>query len=337
MPLSRRAFLAVSATTLALPALGAFRTRRADTFYLWTEVAPGLWAGQVRTGDNMALVGGNSFLATGPEGSLLIDTMQTVLGPSLKREALTKTDKITHVLNTHHHFDHAGGNAVFTPDCTVIGHSKCRDRLLQGSRSMVAQIDQKIAAIEGLSIDGSRAAADDARAFKATLATLKPDAFACTQTLDADKTLEVTGRKIKVHHVGPGHTDNDLFIFFPAENVLVTGDLVFNGYHPFYDASAAASSVSWQTSLRRAHELCNEKTIVIPGHGDITDRAAITRQIEYFDKCRALVTKAKQDGKTREEIVAMTQPEFAGYKLKIAEGIALGGIYDELSRTPAGQ
>ena len=331
MSISRRTFLAASATTLALPALGAFRPRRADTFYLWTEVAPGLWAGQVRTGDNMAVLGGNSLLAVDKDGSLLIDTMQTVLGPALRREALGKTGTITHVLNTHHHFDHAGGNAVFTPDCTVIGHSKCRERLMDG-KTMVAQFDQKIAAIEGLGIDGATAAAADARAFKSSLADLKPDAFACTKTQDTDKALDLAGRKVNVYHVGPGHTDNDLFVYFPKENVLVTGDLVFNGYHAFYDASAKPTSVGWQTSLRRAHELCDAKTVVVPGHGEVADRAAITRQIEYFDKARDFVAAAMKAGETRDEVAAMTLPGYEAYKLKVAQGYLMGGLFDELSQ-----
>ncbi len=326
MHLTRRAFLASSALVLAAPSLAA--RRRADTFYLWTQVAPGLWAGQVRTGDNLTLVGGNALLATGTEGSLLIDTMQAVHAPSLRREALTKTTKITHVLNTHHHFDHAGGNAAFTPDCTVIGHTRCRDRLKDG-KPMLAQLDDKIAAMEALSIEGATAAAADARAWKAGLAGLKTDAFECTKTLDADTTLELAGRTVRIHHAGAGHTDNDLFAYFPAENVLVTGDLVFNGLHPYFDVSAGATSTGWQNSLRRAADLCDAKTVVVPGHGAITDRTAITAQNDYFHQAREAVAVAVKAGKPRDEVAAMTLPGREDYALKIALPILLGAMYDE--------
>ncbi|MBS0195911.1 MAG: MBL fold metallo-hydrolase [Planctomycetes bacterium] len=335
MQLTRREFLAATAATsaaavfrpsLALPSAEA-------TFYQWTEVSPGMWCGQTRTADNVLVVGGNTLLIPHGEGALLVDAMQAVLAPSLKREALTKTKKIATVINTHHHFDHAGGNHAFTADSAVHAHPKCRERLLKDFKGQIAQVDQRIAALEALEIDGAKAAAADAKAFKDSLATLKPEAFAPTHTIDkVEATMELAGRKVEVRHIGAGHTDNDLFLFFPKENVLVTGDLVFNNYFPFFDPSASADSEGWQKSLRAALKQCNEKTVVIPGHGEITDRGAIQRQIEYFDTIRGAVSKAMKEGKTREDVVKMEFPQFASYKLKGASGTSLGGVYDELNR-----
>src|SRR5689334_8321363 len=87
---SSAAFVALAGTSLLLP-LRAFAARRLDpTFYKWQEVAPGFKVALNAT-DDFNLVGGNSTLVMrkGPTGgppvseAVVIDTKQTVLGPSL--------------------------------------------------------------------------------------------------------------------------------------------------------------------------------------------------------------------------------------------------------------
>jgi cyclase len=72
------------------------------------------------------------------------------------------------------------------------------------------------------------------------------------------------------------------------------------------------------------------ETIVIPGHGEVTNRAALTKQIEYFDRLREIVTQAIQDGRTREEVTAMRPEAFRDYGFDFIRPIAFGGMYDEL-------
>jgi len=302
----------------------------AETFYNWIEVAPGLHAGMGPVGDNMAIVGGNCLLAVGKEDSLLIDTKQAVLGPSLRREALAIAKSIDHVINTHHHFDHAGGNAAFHTGSTVISaHPKCRERIAASSGQMLAQLDQKIAALSGLDGEAAKAAAADAGAFKASLATIDKEAFVPDESIEGG-TLRLAGRQVEVTHVGAGHTDNDLILFFPEANVLVAGDLIFNGLHPYFDVSASATSTGWVRSLSRIVGMCDQKTMVVPGHGAMTDIEGVKRQIQYFETLTSAVRKAKEDGKTREEVAAMKLPEHAQLGLKVAEAIVTGGIFDEL-------
>lgn len=331
--MNRREALKVSAAALAglsaWPLRGLAASAGEASFYQWREVAPSIFCGQVRTGENVAVLGGNVTLISHPDGSVLVDTMQAVLGRSLRREANVK-GAVKHVLNTHHHFDHAGGNAAFTADIPVHGHARCRERLLDDTKTQVAQLDQKIAALEALEIPGAKAAAADARAFKESLAALKADAFAPTKVMENNSVLEAAGRSIVVHHVGAGHTDNDLFLFLPKENVLISGDLVFHRWHPYFDKASGADSKGWQASLRKALEMCNEKTVVIPGHGEVTDRSAIAAQIKYFDDARDAVEKAIGEGKTKEDVAKIELSGYGEYKLKPASGSSLAGIFDEL-------
>lgn len=313
------------------------------TFYEWKEVRPGFFVALNPTGDDMMLVGGNATLVTGKQfrnvDATLIDSKQAVLGPSLRREALIKTGAITQVINTHHHFDHAGGNAAFampTGDAAeaagprLLAHARCRERMTAGLASYTAQFEQKVAALEALDAPGARDAAADATAFRKRLADLKPGAF-IPEGLDTTKVKEIASRKAEVHHVGAGHTDNDLFLFFPDDNVLVAGDLVFNKLHPYYDASAGANSQGWLRSLGRVVTLCNEETVVVPGHGGIGTLETVRTQIRYLEDARAMVDKALKEKKPREEVAKMMPTGYPDYLLKAAVPLLMGGLFDEMS------
>lgn len=344
--ISRRHFVASSAgwlagsALLALPA-GArparpLRPRAGDPeFYEWKELAPNLFAGLNRTGENFDLVGGNSVLAVAAGAGLLIDTKQAVLGPSLLREVLARTGGLARAINTHHHFDHAGGNhALHAAGIPISAHPRAVDRLKPTSAAdgMIAQLDAKVKALEASDLPGAKAAGADAAKFRDHLADVPPQAWVPTDIIGADATLSLAGRKVEVRWFGGGHTDNDLVIRFPDVNVVVTGDLVFNGLHAYYDASADANTARWQKSLRAVEGLCNATTTVVPGHGAVGNVESIRAQITYFDRMREYVAAAMKAGKTREEIVKMEGPDaYKGYALKMALGYLLGGLFDEMS------
>jgi glyoxylase-like metal-dependent hydrolase (beta-lactamase superfamily II) len=291
--------------------------------------------------DDFALVGGNSTLLVKQGDGVVIDTKQTVLGPGLRKEAAAKTGAILTVLNTHHHADHTGGNAAFSSASDGVGggvkmyaHPRCAERVSKQMGLYTAGLDQKIAALEKAPVDGAAAAAAEAKAFKEKLSKLKPESFTPEGTLgsEAGKPLDLAGHKIEVHHVGPGHTDNDVFFFLPKENVLIAGDLIFSGLHAYYDNTGGANSTGWVRSLARIVQLCNEKTVVVPGHGKVGDVELAKKQIKYFEDVQAAVGKAVKEGKKKEEVQAMVLPQYAEYGLKQAQQLVMAGVFDEMTK-----
>jgi cyclase len=341
--LSSAAFVTLAGTGLAFPRR-AFAAWRLDvTFYKWQEIAPGFKVALNPT-DDFNLVGGNSTLVTrkGPTGgppvseAVVIDTKQTVLAPSLLREAKVHAQSIAVVLNTHHHGDHTGGNAAFSQGgAKLYAHAKCRERVAGMMGMYTAGLDNKIAALEKVPVEGAKQAAADAKAFKDNLARIKAADFTPEGTLGDGTKLDAAqsaGRKVEVHHVGPGHTDNDVFFFFPEDNVLVAGDLIFNKLHAFYDQTAGPSIKGWIKSLERVVQLCNAKTVVVPGHGEVDNVEAAKRQIKYFEDVQAAVTRAIKDNKKREEVLQMSLPQYSEHGLKQAQPLVLGGAYDEMMK-----
>lgn len=335
---SRRDFLRSSAGFLASGSLIAHarphaRQRLDPTFFDWQEVAPGVIVALNRTGGDMNLVGGNCLLWLGTGGSILVDTKQAVLGASLVREARSKSPDIAACINTHHHFDHAGGNfAITAAAIPLTAHARACERLANPGQAMLAQLDSKIKAIAESSLPGSAAVAADASAFRETLAGVKGPSWKPTQCVTGDSAVTAGDRTAELRWFGGGHTDNDLAVHCKSVNVLATGDLVFHGMHAYYDASAAASSTRWQASLRELLKLCDAKTVVVPGHGPVSDVSCVRAQIEYFDRMRDHVAGAVAKGRTREEVVKLDPPEmYKDYGLRQALGYLLGGLFDELS------
>jgi len=335
---TRRDFLFSSAALLASGSLLAHarpRPRLDQTFFDWQEIAPGVLVALNRTGGDMNLVGGNSLLWFGTGGAILVDTKQAVLGSSLLREARVKAPEIAACINTHHHFDHAGGNhAITAAAIPITAHTRACERLANPGPAMLAQLESKIKAISESTIPGAAAVAADASAFRDTLAGVKGHSWKPTQCVTGDSTLSAGERTADLRWFGGGHTDNDLAVHCKSVNVLATGDLVFHGLHAYYDASAAANTTRWQASLRELAKLCDSRTVVVPGHGSVSDSSCIRAQIEYFDRMREHVAAAVAQGRTRDEVVKLDPPEaYKDYGLRQALGYLLGGIFDEL--TPA--
>lgn len=331
---SRRRFLGLG---LAASAGMAMLPRRARAFqpvgtpapaatrklFEWKSLNPKAWAaiGQ----------GGNTLVVRDAGKALLIDTKMPVFGDILRREAESTVGKLSMVLNTHHHADHTGGNHAFTRDLPVLAHKKAEPRI-------AAQIDRYIAGIKSAVGDMTKAqpaerelVADDFRRLHDRMADLHVKDFAPTESFEDGKQLEVGGVKLTLHHFGPGHTDNDAVVHFPSLNLVHTGDLLFRNVYPYIDREGGATTVGWRASLRKVIELCDDKTVIVPGHGEVCGKSALTDQIEYFDRMADFVAKQIKDGKTREEVAALNPEPYDKYNTEWIRPITLRGIYEELS------
>lgn len=279
----------------------------------------------VLTGD-----GGNILLVPTSEGPLMVDAKFSYsvldLGPIITEQCGRMPIML---INTHHHGDHSGGNWGFAESGQIVGHKNLKPRLAANMENY------RRAAQTHLSAQRGQASAERMAQFESQLGriiALRPADFAPQREIDDGEDLKLGEVAFQVRHFGAGHTDNDLVVFLPAQNVIHMGDLVFNRWHPFIDRSAKADTEGWQKSLRAALKLCNDETIVIPGHGKVDDKAAIERQIAYFDALRALVGDAMKQGRSKEEILKLDSETFSGYEARLKQR-AFEGMYDELVAT----
>jgi glyoxylase-like metal-dependent hydrolase (beta-lactamase superfamily II) len=86
--------------------------------------------------------------------------------------------------------------------------------------------------------------------------------------------------------------------------VLHLGDLFFNGMYPFIDAGTAGSINGMIAAADTCLKLADSSTKIVPGHGPLADRAALTTYRDMMVTVRDRVQKLKTSGRTVEETIA---------------------------------
>lgn len=276
--------------------------------------------------------GGNCLLLAAGSEAMIVDCKNAGLGATLRREAEAFGTPLKLAVNTHHHRDHVGGNPAFTRDLPLFAHKNAVPRIAAQHSTMLDSLGPMVTVLQTAKPPTPRRVIEEAKSLADRAAQITREEFAPTQIVDDQKSISVGGVEVRLRHLGPGHTDNDLFVFIPELNLLQTGDLLFHKLHPFIDLAAGASTIGWQQNVRFMIEMCDEKTVVVPGHGEITDRSGLQKQVEYFDKLREVVRHAKDvEGMKREEVLKLKPGAFEDYGLVQLLGPALGAVFDELS------
>jgi glyoxylase-like metal-dependent hydrolase (beta-lactamase superfamily II) len=212
----------------------------------------------------------------------------------------------------------------------LIAHSAARARIRTWAEGIVGRENQQLAtAVENLRGRGASAAViGEIERVREQVRTLSADRFIPSQDIGEAEEIRVGSRTVSLRHIGRGHTDNDVFLHIPEENVIHTGDLLFNGTHGFMDQAGGVLSQGWQRSVQAMLALANSETVVIPGHGEITNRAGLQRQYDYFEQMRDAVTQAVRQGMTKEQVMELRPAAVSDITGNLARN--LGVFYDEV-------
>ena len=81
------------------------------------------------------------------------------------------------------------------------------------------------------------------------------------------QTLDFGGSKVEYAHLGQAHTDGDIYVRFPEENVIVAGDVVSPGRYPIVDSASNGWLGGIKTALKTIIARCDANTKVVPGVG----------------------------------------------------------------------
>ena len=223
--------------------------------------------------------GGNVAVLSGRSGKVMIDAGIAASRPQVaKALASLGPEPVTHLINTHWHFDHANGNAwLHEGNPTIIAHENTRRHLSTLQR--VADWDYDFEPL--------------------------PSAALPTETFATDHRLTIDGTSLALSHYGPAHTDSDISVHVEEPDVLHVADTYWNGVYPFIDYSTGGSidgSIrAAEANLARARDT----TIVIPGHGaPVSDRAGLQRFRDMLVTVRDTVAALKGQGHSLDEIVA---------------------------------
>ena len=222
--------------------------------------------------------GGNVVVLNGRDGKIAVDTFIQGAWDKLKQTLdAIGTAPIKAAIDTHWHFDHADNNASFRKaGAAVIAHENTPKRMSQTI---------------------------ELKALGMTFPPSPPEALP-TQTFKDVHTIDANGEQIRLGYVPPAHTDTDIYIRFAKGNVLHLGDLYFNGMYPFIDASTRGSINGMIAAADMSLKLADGSTKIVPGHGPLGDRAALTTYRDMMVTVRDRVQKLKTSGRKAEEVIA---------------------------------
>ena len=103
-----------------------------------------------------------------------------------------------------------------------------------------------------------------------TIKRLPPEACP-NATFYEPGTVEVSGREVRYGYLLQAHTDGDIYVRFPAENVLVTGAAISASTWPLLDWWTGGWIGGLVDAFDLLLEVADENTRVVPGDGGAVD------------------------------------------------------------------
>ncbi len=223
--------------------------------------------------------GGNVTVLSAPNAKLMVDAGIAYSKSSMMR-ALSSISSAPpkYLIDTHYHWDHTDGNLwVHQSGATIIAQENTLKRL---------SVDTRV---------------DD---WEWTFPTAPVEARP-TVLMKASKTMNFHGTTLRLNYYGPCHTDSDISVYFVEPDVLATGDTFWNGYYPFIDNENGGSIDGMIRAAMENVARVTDHTIVVPGHGPLGRRADLIAFRDMLVSIRENVSRLKQEGKSRDEIIAL--------------------------------
>jgi glyoxylase-like metal-dependent hydrolase (beta-lactamase superfamily II) len=222
--------------------------------------------------------GGNVVVLQASDGKLVVDTFVQPAWPRLN-EALAALGNapVRVVIDTHWHFDHVDNNApLHAAGAMVVAHDNTKTRMSQPHHLPFLELDMPPS----------------------------PPASFPQQTFTESHSVSFGGETLALAHFAPAHTDTDIYVQFPRENILHVGDIFFNGRYPFIDGSTGGAINGMVAAADTALSLADKDTKIVPGHGALATKVDLVAYRDMLSSARDRVQQLKAAGKSIREAVA---------------------------------
>ena len=225
-------------------------------------------------------VGGNIAVSVGKDGVFIVDDQFPQMMPQIIAAiAELGGDGVDFAATTHWHFDHAEGNLALGKSGTwLVAHENSREMMKQDNviNLVVAAYDQKA----------------------------YPESAWPDITFDDDMKFHLNGQTIELWHFGPAHTTGDAAVYFSRTNAVHLGDVFNNAGYPFIDVGNGGSLEGMISFCEQTLARINKDTVVIPGHGPISDYQGLVDYVEMLNIVRDRMVKLIDEGASLEEVIA---------------------------------
>ena len=226
--------------------------------------------------------GGNTAVFVTANGVTVVDAKNPGWGAPILAKIKELTPKpVTMLINTHTHGDHVSGNVEFPASVEVVAQENTKTNM------------------EKMPI------------FKE-----HNNAGMAKRTFKDKMTIGSGADQIDLYYFGPGHTNGDAFVVFPAHRIMHSGDIFAGKGVPLIDSNNGGSMLQIGDTLAKAHAGIRNVDAIINGHTPAQTTWADLKEFSYFNKDLAAWMQAGlKAGKTPEQLAAEWKlPEkFKGY------------------------
>jgi cyclase len=240
----------------------------------------------------------NAGLVVGENESLLIDTLCDLnfTGEMLQAmRPLIQGAPIKYLANTHSDGDHIWGNQL-VQDAEIIMTKACDEEAREMKPAAMTMFGKTGKALKTL---GTPKIKKIGNYFHNMVAACDFNGImikTATRTFENELGLEVGGREVQLIEVGPAHTRGDLLVYVPDTKTLFGGDILFAGCTPVLWAGPVENYIAAQERI-----LDMDIDVIIPGHGPVCDKSAISVSKEYLEYLKREVVKRFDAGTPAKE------------------------------------
>jgi glyoxylase-like metal-dependent hydrolase (beta-lactamase superfamily II) len=243
--------------------------------------------------------GGNTAVFVTASGVVVVDAKNPGWGQPILDKIKELTPKpVTTLINTHTHGDHVSGNVEFP------------------------------ATVEVITQDNTKANMEKMDIFKQNNSRGMPK-----RTFKDRLTIGKGADQIDLYHFGPGHTNGDAWVVFPALRTAHLGDLFATKGLPLVDGGNGGSVLNYPETLTKGHSGVKNVDTIINGHSNTTTTWADLKEFADFNKdFLTWAQTALKSGKTPEAAAAEWKvPEkYQGYSSQVSN--LFGGVAGRLQR-----
>jgi glyoxylase-like metal-dependent hydrolase (beta-lactamase superfamily II) len=236
--------------------------------------------------------GGNITVHVGDDGVVLVDSGSA----SRAEEVLAAVRRISnrpirYIINTSADEDHVGGNETLAR----AGASLMEDTFTDDPRAAVVSHENVLLRLSG-----------------ATGPAAPPSGAWPSETFTSRyRSLYVNDEPVQIIRQLGAHSDGDVIVHFRRADVIATGDVLDLRHFPVIDPARGGSIQGELDALNRLLDLTlpamplvlkSARTLVVPGHGRVSDYAELVEYRDMLTIIRNIVDDMIKKGMTLEQV-----------------------------------
>lgn len=241
----------------------------------------------------------NSSIVIGDKGVAIIDTQVNRRMASRVFQSVRRiTDKpILYTINTHYHWDHTNGNAIFHDEgATVISREMTKEFMVNRAPRQKAFLRS--------------------RGFE-----LGDDPYLPDETFKFEMELDLGNQPLHLVHLGKAETDDATAVRIPREGCIVSGDTIMTGSFPIFGQPVMNEGLmanhDWINTIGELRSYNPDH--VLPGHGPLAHDTEIDLLIKIEDYFLTEVRMRVDAGMGLTELLADLENSLPDWITRIAE------------------